>query len=68
MRDHEPGCVLYSLPKPRSDSGTDIVHEQYDDQAALDAHQSSEHGQVYFPKHSEVLEKIGVEYYDVVVP
>ena len=52
MRQHEPGCLLYSVLKSRTNPRAYIVHEQYRDQAALDAHQSSEHGKIYFPKNA----------------
>jgi quinol monooxygenase YgiN len=68
IRDQEPGNVLYSLLKSRTNPRSYIVHEQYRDQAALDAHQSSAHGKIYFPKIRAILESINVEYFDVVVP
>jgi quinol monooxygenase YgiN len=37
------------------------------DQAALDAHQKSPHGAVYFPRMRAVIENITVEYFDGVV-
>ncbi len=67
MRAHEPGCILYSLLKSRAKPSAYIVHEQYQDQAALDAHQKSEHGAKYFPQMRAILEKIGVEYFNGVV-
>ena len=67
MRAHEPGCILYSLLKSRAKPGAYIVHEQYQNQAALDAHQKSEHGAKYFPQMRAVIEKIDVEYFDGVV-
>jgi quinol monooxygenase YgiN len=68
MRDHEPGCLLYSLLKSRTNPRSYIVHEQYRDQAALTMHDSSPHGKLYFPKMRAILESITVEYFDVVVP
>ena len=67
MRKHEPGCLLYSLLKSRDKPRSYIVHEQYCDQAALDAHQSTAHGKIYFPKIRAILESITVEYFDGVV-
>jgi len=67
MHTHEPGCRLYSLLKSRTKPGAYIVHEQYDDQAALDAHQESAHGVRYFPIMRAIIEKIDVEYFDGVV-
>jgi quinol monooxygenase YgiN len=67
MRKHEPGCLLYSLLKSRAKPGAYIVHEQYLDQAALDAHQKSVHGAKYFPLMRAIIEMIDVEYFDGVV-
>jgi quinol monooxygenase YgiN len=68
IREHEPGCVLYSLLKSRGEPRSYIVQEQYRDYADLDAHQVSEYGGVYFPKMRGILETITVEYFDVLVP
>jgi quinol monooxygenase YgiN len=67
MRDQEPGCLLYSLLKSRTDPRAYIVHEQYRDAAALETHESSPHGKIYFPKIRAILESITVEYFDAVV-
>jgi quinol monooxygenase YgiN len=68
MRDHEPDCLLYSLFRSRMNSRSYIVQEQYRDESALAAHQSSPYGKVYFPKIRAILESITVEYFDTVVP
>ena len=67
IRNHEPRCVLYSLLKSRMNPRAYIVHEQYRDQGALDAHQTSTYGKVMFPKIRSILESITVEYFDGVV-
>lgn len=67
MHDQEPGCLLYSLLKSRTNSRAYIVHEQYGDAAALAAHESSPHGKLYFPRIRAILESISVEYFDIVV-
>jgi quinol monooxygenase YgiN len=67
MRSKEPDCLVYALLKSRSYPRGYIIQEQYRDQAALDAHESSEHGAVYFPWIRALLESISVEYYDGVV-
>jgi len=67
MRKTEPGCLLYSLLKSRSDPLSYIVHEQYRDAASLEAHQTSAHGKSYFPRMRAILESIIVEYFDGVV-
>ena len=68
MRTEEPGCLLYSLLKSRTKAGGYIVHEQYRDQAALDAHQKTTYGADYFPRMRAVIESITVEYFDGLVP
>ena len=68
IRDGEPDCLYYSLLKSRTNPRAYIVEEQYRDQAAFDAHQSSPYGKIYFPKIRAILENIEVEYFDVVVP
>jgi quinol monooxygenase YgiN len=67
MRKAEPGCLFYSLLKSRSCGRSYIVHEQYRDAEALALHESSSHGQLYFPKIRALLENITVEYFDSVV-
>ncbi len=64
MRAHEPGCLLYSLLRSRTDTRAYIVQEQYRDQAALDEHETAAHGKVYFPKIRAILESISVEYFN----
>lgn len=59
--------MLYSLLKSRTEPRAYFVQEQYRDQAALDEHQSSAHGKVYFPAIRAILESITVEYFDVAV-
>lgn len=68
MRTQEPGCIIYSLLRSRTTKGAYIVHEQYRDQAALDAHQKTSYGAIYFPKMREIIENISVEYFDGLVP
>ena len=67
MRGSEPGCLLYSLLRSRTDSRAYVVQEQYRDAAALAAHEASPHGAIYFPKIRAVLESITVDYFDGVV-
>jgi quinol monooxygenase YgiN len=67
MRAQEPGCMLYSLLKSRAKPRAYIVQEQYQNQAALDAHQKSPHGARYFPLMRAILEEIDVEYFDGMV-
>jgi quinol monooxygenase YgiN len=68
MRVQEPDCILYSLLKSRTKTGAYIVHEQYQNQAALDAHQKTSYGSVYFPKMRAIIDTITVEYFDGIIP
>jgi quinol monooxygenase YgiN len=68
MRGQEPGCLLYTLLKSRTNPRAYIVQEQYRDQAALTAHESSPHGSFYFSRIRALLESITVEYFDTIVP
>ncbi len=67
IQQHEPDCVLYTLLKSRKNPLAYIVQEQYRNQAALDAHQTTAYGKTYFPKIRAILQSISVEYFDVVV-
>jgi quinol monooxygenase YgiN len=67
IQGQEPDCVLYTLLKSRTNQRAYIVQEQYRDQAALDAHQTTEYGKTYFPRIRAILESITVEYFDLVV-
>lgn len=67
IRNQEPGCLLYSLLKSRTNPRAYIVQEQYRDAVALAEHESSPHGKIYFPKIRAILESITVEYFDGVV-
>jgi quinol monooxygenase YgiN len=68
IREGEPDCLYYSLLKSRTNSRAYIVEEQYRNEAAFDAHQSSEYGKSYFPKIRAILESIQVDYFDVAIP
>ncbi len=64
---HEPGCLYYSLLRSRTNPRAYIVEEQYRDEEAWQAHQSSPYGKIYFPKMRDIID-ITVEYFDVIVP
>ncbi len=40
---NEPGCRMYLVHRSTTDPRKFFLYEQYDDQAALDAHRASEH-------------------------
>lgn len=67
MRQHEPDCILYSLLRSRTDPRKYIVHEQYRNQKALEIHEESSHGAMYFSRMREVIEDLEVEYFDGIV-
>ncbi len=43
----EPGCVTYVAHFVDGDAATVLIYEQYVDEAALDAHQKSQHFREY---------------------
>jgi autoinducer 2-degrading protein len=43
----EPGCRMYVVHRGKDDSSRFFIYEQYDDEAAFDAHVNSEHFQRY---------------------
>jgi quinol monooxygenase YgiN len=43
----EPGCRLYVVHRAKSDPAKFFIYEQYDDEAALDAHIASPHFERY---------------------
>jgi quinol monooxygenase YgiN len=67
VRKHDKRCNYYDLYKSEQ-SRNYIVMEQYEDKEALQMHQKSEHGQNYFPKLRERIEKMEVSYYVCVAP
>ena len=50
VKAKEPGNKMYSLFKSKSEANTYVVMEVYDDQAAVDAHNSSPHFMAALPK------------------
>jgi quinol monooxygenase YgiN len=67
VRKNDKRCNYYDLYKSEPPR-TYIVMEQYEDKEALQMHQKSEHGQHYFPKLRERIEKMEVSYYICVSP
>ena len=43
----EPGCRMYQVHRSTSDPRRFFLYEQYDDQAALDAHRAAPHFEQY---------------------
>ncbi|MBV8602107.1 MAG: antibiotic biosynthesis monooxygenase [Candidatus Eremiobacteraeota bacterium] len=43
----EPGCLFYTVYRDSDDPNTFVIHEQWKDQAALEAHGASAHMQRY---------------------
>ena len=50
VKANEPGNKMYSLFKSKSEPNTYVVMEIYEDQAAVDAHNSSPHFMAALPK------------------
>ena len=43
----EPGCILYVVQRSRENPRRYLIYEQYQDQAALDAHRATSHFKEY---------------------
>ncbi|HQZ12022.1 MAG TPA: antibiotic biosynthesis monooxygenase [Devosia sp.] len=43
VTDHEPGCLIYQVSKPRETDDTLILYEVYEDEEALSHHSTSPH-------------------------
>lgn len=64
---NEPGNHFYALHKSRTDENLYVVLEQYVDEAALEAHRSSEHMKTIGPKMGGCLAgRPEVELFDAV--
>ena len=67
VTSNEPGCNFYALHKSRDSETSYVVLEQYTDQAALDAHGTSDHMKSIGGKMGSVMGgRPEVEYYDAV--
>ena len=61
----EPGCILYVVQRSCEDSRRYLIYEQYNDQAALDAHRASSHFREYATNgFYRFVEKRQAELYD----
>jgi quinol monooxygenase YgiN len=63
VRKYDKGCNYYDLYKSEQPR-TYLVMEQYENRDALQQHQKSDHGNYYFPKMREIIEKIDVSYFE----
>ncbi len=50
----EPGCIFYDLVRDTNEAGVFYFVEKYVDQAAVDAHTSSEYFKTYVPQLKEL--------------
>lgn len=66
VQKNETGNVYYDLYRDLNSPGHYRVLERYLNQNALDAHQNSEYGKIYFPKIRSILENIAVDYFESV--
>ncbi|MDR0394871.1 MAG: antibiotic biosynthesis monooxygenase [Tannerella sp.] len=58
----EPGCLFYSFYQSPLDPGSFIFYEEYKDEAALNAHASSDHFKVFAGAISDILaEELKIE-------
>ena len=61
----EPGCIVHSLMRSRLTPGSYVIHEEFRDQAAVSQHQASPHATRCFPRMRPLLDRISVEYFDI---
>lgn len=54
--DKEPGCIAYILNQNVSNASEYIMIEQWQDQAAVDAHNTSDHFTTIVPKILDISE------------
>lgn len=56
----EPGCAMYQVHRHRTDGRRFFIYEQYEDDAALEAHRTATHFLQYakkdLPKHADRVE------------
>lgn len=52
----EDGCNAYYLTKMNSDTYNYVLHEVWENQAALDAHNNTEHFKTYVPQLDSLSE------------
>jgi quinol monooxygenase YgiN len=64
LRQHEPGCLIYSLLRSRLHPGSYVIHEQYADAETLALHQRSPAVAGYMERMRALLETVEVEYFD----
>ena len=63
----EPGCRSYKALESLEDAGVFLIYEEYDDEAAYEAHGSSEHFRRYAIEEGiPLLESRERSYYDTV--
>jgi quinol monooxygenase YgiN len=55
VKAKEPGNKMYSLFRSQSDANTYVVMEVYDDKAAVEAHNKSDHFRAAMPKIGSIL-------------
>lgn len=61
----EPGCCMYLVHQHQDDKRKFLVYEQYDNEAALQAHRDSAHFQEYAVKQLPSLgERVDANLYD----
>lgn len=51
----EPGCISYTLYQSPMESSSFIFYEEYEDDAAIDAHANSDHFKIFAGTISDIL-------------
>lgn len=66
MQLHEPDTIYYDLYKSPVEPGIYVMMERYKNQQALQAHEQSAHGAIFFPQIRPLLEKLEKECFESV--
>ena len=61
---HEPETMYYDLYKSQTEPSTYIMMECYKDQQALQEHEQSDHGAIFFPQIRPLLQSLEKECFD----
>ncbi len=68
VKAHEPGCALYQVNRSQESPDSFLLYEQYEDEAALQAHRETPHfKEIIEGTIIPLLEKREREFYTLVV-